>query len=306
MENQKDSIEIIRQLSEPLPVEAIQSAPASETHKGYDTVGYGAQWVINRLNEVLGINWGYDYEIIRETPGNFKVKEKQSVEITVELSLWIIEPKKDNTRKCVGGNTAINYSDAVKGSISNALKRAASMFGCGRQAYQSGDLDDGIPQKQNGQSSSTHGQGQGQSQNDPNICNLKKYQGVAWSEVAKKDPSYTDWCLQNSKSITPKEREIIIGLLKKSPPPTAESGQEQKPQKAPRENLLARGHILLKELTSLEMGYGDAWYRKMLKEDFKVESGAELSDEKLKELCQNLEQELADAKAVKANENTGI
>ena len=40
-----------------------------------------------------------------------------------------------------GGHTSTSEADARKGAFTNGLKKAAALFGCGRQAYE-GTLDD--------------------------------------------------------------------------------------------------------------------------------------------------------------------
>ncbi len=126
-------------LSEIMPKEAIQTTKKELTKKGYDTVGYGYQYLVNRFNEILGFeNWGYDYKIVREKAGNFKSGMPFS-EITVELGIWV--QAKDNVRKCAGGHISTSYSDALKGAITNAFKKTAGFWGVGRQAFE-GSIDD--------------------------------------------------------------------------------------------------------------------------------------------------------------------
>ena len=44
-----------KQLSQPFPEEAIERTDGRQTGKGYSTTGIKAQFIINRLNEALGI-----------------------------------------------------------------------------------------------------------------------------------------------------------------------------------------------------------------------------------------------------------
>lgn len=136
---EKNLTEIYAALSAPFPPEAVQRTKGDETHKGYDTTGIGYQWIVNRLNEVCGLDgWGYDYKILNESIGEFANK-KPRIELTVETSIWISAV--ENSRACIGGHIASNYADAYKGAITNALKKTAAFWGVGKQAYE-GTLDD--------------------------------------------------------------------------------------------------------------------------------------------------------------------
>jgi hypothetical protein len=46
---------LYKQLSQPFPEEAIERTDGRQTGKGYSTTGSKAQFIINRLNEALGI-----------------------------------------------------------------------------------------------------------------------------------------------------------------------------------------------------------------------------------------------------------
>jgi len=133
-----DTIELIKRLGYPLHSDAIQRTKDQQTHKGYNTDGYGYQFCTDRFNEVLGIDWSFDWEIIHEekiTTSNGKT----CYEITVKMGIWIV--KKDTVRCCVGGHISKSYSDALKGAITNAFKKTAAFWGVGRHAY-NGALDD--------------------------------------------------------------------------------------------------------------------------------------------------------------------
>lgn len=135
---QTSPIEILKALGEPLPESAIQHTKGSQTHKGYDTDGYGYQAVVDRFNEVLGASWGFTWEILKETAGKYKTGNPY-YDITVLVKIWVETP--DNIRACVGGHIASLYADALKGAITNAFKKTAAFWGPGRQAYL-GMLDD--------------------------------------------------------------------------------------------------------------------------------------------------------------------
>lgn len=137
-----DSRLIYTMLCQPLPSGAIQRTKGKETKKGYDTTGHGYQWVIDRFNEVVGIDgWRYTYRIIREVEGQFQSGQPRH-DITVELGInlnmggeWL------DARFCVGSHVSGNHGDALKGAITNAFKKSASWWGVGREAY-AGQLDD--------------------------------------------------------------------------------------------------------------------------------------------------------------------
>uniref|UniRef100_A0A6M3JTF4 Rad52/22 double-strand break repair protein n=1 Tax=viral metagenome TaxID=1070528 RepID=A0A6M3JTF4_9ZZZZ len=143
----KDEIkEIMIKLAEPLPEIGIQRTDKKLTKKGYDTVGYKSQFVVNRFNEVLGINWGFEYKILKEIEGTYGSGTKK-IDIVIELFLWIIENKAEYIRKGIGGHTSFTYVDALKGAVNNALKRAGAYFGVGRQAWEETVDEDDDPAK---------------------------------------------------------------------------------------------------------------------------------------------------------------
>src|SRR3989338_1863692 len=102
--------ELYKQLSEPMPAESIQRTKKSETRKGYDTVGCGYQYCVNRFNEVLGLQgWGFEWQIIKEEAGQYK-SGQGFWDITVSVSIWIGVNKEKRT--CVGGHISTSYADA--------------------------------------------------------------------------------------------------------------------------------------------------------------------------------------------------
>lgn len=133
-----DQIDTLKTLGEPLPETAIQRTKAFETHKSYDTDGYGYQACVDRFNEVLGASWGFRWEILKEVTGKYS-SGKPYYDITVLMRIWINTP--DNTRSCAGGHISLLYADALKGAITNSFKKTAAFWGVGRQAYL-GMLDD--------------------------------------------------------------------------------------------------------------------------------------------------------------------
>jgi len=132
---------IISELSKPLPSTAIQRTRKDETRKGYDTDGYGYQWVADRLNEVLGLGWDMTWEIVHHAEGTYRNGAPYH-DVTVRCAIKIRESAAHVVvRECAGGHIASLYGDALKGAITNAFKKTASFFGVGRDAY-AGTIDD--------------------------------------------------------------------------------------------------------------------------------------------------------------------
>lgn len=129
--------EIRENLSAPLPKEAIEKAAKEVTRKGYDTTGYQYQFVVDRFNEVLGLDgWNFTYKIIREAAGKYQ-SGQEFYDITCEVSITL----GSLTRSCVGGHRSATYADALKGAITNAFKKTAAFFGVGADAYR-GTIDE--------------------------------------------------------------------------------------------------------------------------------------------------------------------
>jgi hypothetical protein len=140
---------IYQQLAAPFPESAIQRTDGRTTGKGYSTTGIGYQHIVNRLNEVLGIGgWRAHREItIREiTTASGRKAYEAICDLVLELGEWsngdfivFAEALAD------GGHTSMSEADARKGGYTNSLKKAAAMFGCGRQAYEGTLDDDNLP-----------------------------------------------------------------------------------------------------------------------------------------------------------------
>jgi len=128
--------ELLRAVSA-LPKEAVETASKEATGKGYDTTGYQYQFLVNILNEMIGLcNWSFDYKIIKEIERKWS-NGKPYHEITAEITIEILGIK----RTCVGGHRAELYFDALKGAITNGFKKTLAFFGVGKKAYE-GTLDD--------------------------------------------------------------------------------------------------------------------------------------------------------------------
>jgi hypothetical protein len=130
--------ELFDNLSKDLSSNAIQKSDKNKTKKGYDTTGYGYQFCVDRLNELLQDKWGFDWEILNKKEGAYKTGMPY-IDICVKLSIWIVN--KDNKRSCVGGHISTTFSDALKGAITNAFKKTVAFWGIGSIVYR-GELDD--------------------------------------------------------------------------------------------------------------------------------------------------------------------
>ena len=137
--------QIYARLSAPFPEEAIERTRGAQTKKGYDTTGIKYQYIVNRLNETLGVG---GFRVQRE----FVVREKQTrsgytmIEATCDLTMllgrWVdgaFVPFAEATG--TGGHSASTEADAKKGAFTNGFKKVAAFFGCGWQAY-AGAIDD--------------------------------------------------------------------------------------------------------------------------------------------------------------------
>ncbi len=140
---------LYKQLSQPFPEEAIERTDGRQTGKGYSTTGIKAQFIINRLNEALGIGGWRTHRkvVVKELTTNSGRKAYEAVcDLVLELGEWT-----DGTfvpfaeALADGGHISTSEADARKGSFSNALKKAAAAFGAGRQAYEGTIDDDNVP-----------------------------------------------------------------------------------------------------------------------------------------------------------------
>lgn len=114
--------EIYARLSEPLPAEALSQHPT----KAYLTEIKPA-YVVERLNDVLGIEgWYAEFKDI-ETEGKMVVKK---------CTLTIVNSNGDQVmRSQYGGNDNSDRGDAHKGAATDAFTKAASLVGVGREVY---------------------------------------------------------------------------------------------------------------------------------------------------------------------------
>lgn len=146
---QQEKQKLYAALAAPFPEHCIQRTEGRVTGRGYDTTGIGYQFIANRLNEVLGVGgWRAHRTVtVKEiTRSNGRQAFEAICDITMELGEWIdgqfvvfAESLAD------GGHVASSEADARKGAYTNAFKKAAAFFGCGKQAYEGSLDDDNIP-----------------------------------------------------------------------------------------------------------------------------------------------------------------
>lgn len=142
LESAKTWPEAYRRLAQNFGEDSIQRTQGAKTGKGYDTTGYAYQFIVNRLNEVMGINgWNYTYKELAKENGTSKSGSAR-IAVTIEIALTLSIGEQSVSKPCVGGHVSNNYTDALKGAITNSLKKTAALFGAGKQAYEKTIDDD--------------------------------------------------------------------------------------------------------------------------------------------------------------------
>lgn len=134
--------ETYKQLSQPLPIEAINKFSKEDLGLEYDIISHNYQYAINRMNEVLGCHsWIVEEDEIKE----FKNGDSWEVSkrITVKIGNYIPEDETKSSRFQIeackwnyGGGTSKLLADAHKSAITNGLKKVLAMFGVGKETYE--------------------------------------------------------------------------------------------------------------------------------------------------------------------------
>lgn len=145
-------------LAEPMPADAVQRSDGAKTGKGYNTTGYGYQFIVDRLNEVLGpSHWRTMQHFAEREDGQTSKGRpwyRADCEMTLEVGLWIDgEWRVMATKDGEGWHRAMDSGDAKKGSRGNALKKIAAMYGVGADAYRGAIDDDNQPEAERAESS---------------------------------------------------------------------------------------------------------------------------------------------------------
>lgn len=142
-----DLPKIYQEFRKPIDEAGLQESSGAETHKGYDTLGYGYAWITERLNDVVGPQC-WRSVIQNETSDLVKIGTRDGYEINnevlIQLGNWR-ETDKEGAKVRdfqvlaesfgFGGHRAFGKADARKGSFTNGLKKAAAIMGIGNDAY---------------------------------------------------------------------------------------------------------------------------------------------------------------------------
>lgn len=122
--------EILEKLRAPFPEEAIETAE-SRTGKGFEPTGVKGAYVIERLNEVFGLcgtGWSFEIQEVGVEDKWATARISLSYKIGEEWSLPVVAFGTSN----VGTKS---QGDAMKGAITDGIKKAASHLGVGQEAY---------------------------------------------------------------------------------------------------------------------------------------------------------------------------
>lgn len=158
-----DLTAVYNEFRKPIDVKAIQRTKGGDTHKGYDTTGYGYAFLTERLNDVVGFQcWRIvqlkeqQNEIVSKTGrGMYEF----NIELVLQLGNWItdkVTPDKIEIRRRDfevlaespighGGHKAFLLADAKKGAYTNGIKKCCGYFGIGNEAYKATIDDDNKP-----------------------------------------------------------------------------------------------------------------------------------------------------------------
>jgi len=137
--------ELSKSLKEVYGEQAVERTKAEVTRKGYDTTGYGYQFVVNRLNDVLhkhGLEWTTQDDI--QKMSEYPTKSgKTYYEYAGKLTIMFLDENRNvvASRHCYGGHQSSTHADAMKGAFTNAFKKTAALFGVGADAYE-GTIDE--------------------------------------------------------------------------------------------------------------------------------------------------------------------
>ena len=132
-------------LSAPFEDDAVERTKGAQTRKGYDTTGIKYQFIVDRLNKVLGpgcFRTTQEMTVTEMTRQSGRAAFSVDVEITLQIGNWGMQGFHPIAEVFgIGGHTSNSLADAKKGAYTNGFKKAAAMLGVGRQAY-AGTIDD--------------------------------------------------------------------------------------------------------------------------------------------------------------------
>ena len=145
-------------LSYPLHPDARQHVSKADNPDRYEMTGYKYQYVVNRLNEVVGLDhWRKQQAVVVdgfENPNPNRKTQHVTFEVTVALGNWREDKVQAggssgiSAQSCMpffvamaegnhyGGHASMGRPDAYKGGLTDAFKKAAAMLGVGKQAYE--------------------------------------------------------------------------------------------------------------------------------------------------------------------------
>lgn len=137
--------DLMKELYQDLPDEAAYQV---DPERGLS--GYKPQFVIDRLNELFPFDWSVN--IVTDNEGKLIIKERDGyVGVYCQLDIYVrvsVPGKEEPERRLLysckqwGGNQIENdnWPDAMKGAVTNALCKCASVIGIGSKAYR-GELN---------------------------------------------------------------------------------------------------------------------------------------------------------------------
>jgi hypothetical protein len=106
-------------LSAPFGEDAIERTDGRVTGRGYDTTGIKYQYIVNRLNEVLGIGaWRTEQQVsVRESQtAKGRTAYDATCNLTLQLGTWLDGKFLTWAESfATGGHTSLNETDARKG-----------------------------------------------------------------------------------------------------------------------------------------------------------------------------------------------
>jgi len=122
----------------------VQRTKKEQTRKGYDTTGYGYQFLLNRLNAVLGVG-RYSLNVDVKQVDKISVGDRIWFDAIVAVSIVIGASDVPTIYSALGGHRAPIGGDAVAGAVTRAIKKVLGYIGIGREAYEGSIDDDNIP-----------------------------------------------------------------------------------------------------------------------------------------------------------------
>jgi len=186
--------------------------------------GYKPQFVIDAVNEVIGIeNWYYQLHDTELYPSRDDGKSGQVV-VSVELFIRESQESEFVTRGIQFGQSQIvhgNVGDAKKGAVTDAIQKGLSLFSIGKAAYR-GELEavyksarvelSAVPAKQK-PSAPTASANHGEEVSLPDLPNVS-YETSADGTVMAKGDTYNNRTLLKSMGFVWLPKEKGWGLRK--------------------------------------------------------------------------------------------